>query len=56
MSLRHHLVSSGAYANAIQKGAVMIHYQDRWAVVTVASSGLGRGSPSDSRTEACPWC
>ena len=22
---------------------VMIHYQDRWAVVTGASSGLGRG-------------
>src|SRR5215510_12096206 len=24
-------------------GGVMIHYQDRWAVVTGASSGLGRG-------------
>src|SRR5215475_2575567 len=24
-------------------GGLMIHYQDRWAVVTGASSGLGRG-------------
>ena len=28
---------------AIHIGGVMIHYQDRWAVVTGASSGLGRG-------------
>ena len=28
---------------SLREVAVMIHYQDRWAVVTGASSGLGRG-------------
>src|SRR5262249_41910862 len=27
----------------VRGGGLMIHYQDRWAVVTGASSGLGRG-------------
>src|SRR5262245_19611422 len=35
---------TAAHAGAVHlPGGVMIHYQDRWAVVTGASSGLGRG-------------